>query len=69
MKRHPTKDALADAPPLLGLRDELRLARHLLLSGWEVREVAAWLGMRPELVQSVCLRALPHPVEVDEGSP
>jgi hypothetical protein len=47
-------DSQPDIPIRLGLRDTLRVAYHLLLSGWEVGEAAAWLGLHPELVRNVC---------------
>jgi hypothetical protein len=51
-------DSQLDIPPHLGLRDTLRVAYHLLLSGWEVEEAAAWLGLHPELVRNVCLHGM-----------
>jgi hypothetical protein len=43
-----------DTPPSTGLHDQLRVAYHLVLSGWGVRDAAAWLGLQPERVRSVC---------------
>ena len=53
-----TYDSQLDIPRHLGLRDALRVAYHLLLSGWEVEEAAAWLGLHPELVRNVCLHGM-----------
>jgi hypothetical protein len=50
---HATTNIGTDTPPCTDLQDRLRAAYHLVLSGWEVRDAAAWLGLRPELVRSV----------------
>ena len=49
---HATPDT--DRPPRTGPQDSLRAAYHLVLSGWEVRDAAAWLGLRPERVRRAC---------------
>jgi hypothetical protein len=54
---HAMPDTGTDPPPCTGLQDQLRVAYHLVLSGWEVRGAAAWLGLRPERVRSVCPQA------------
>jgi hypothetical protein len=46
-----------DTPPRTRPQDRLRAAYHLVLSGWEVRDAAAWLGLRPERVRSACPQA------------
>ena len=51
---HATTNTGTDTPPCTGLQDQLRAAYHLVLSGWEVRDAASWLGLRPELVRRVC---------------
>ena len=49
-----TYDSEPDIQVRLGLWDTLCVAYHLLLSGWEVGEAAAWLGLHPKLVRNVC---------------
>ena len=51
---HATPNTGTDTPPRTGPQDRLRAAYHLVLSGWEVRDAAAWLGLRPERVRSMC---------------
>jgi hypothetical protein len=54
LDNHATANASTDAPPRTGLQAPLRAAYHLILSGWEVRDAAAWLGVRPERVRRAC---------------
>ena len=47
-------------PQSTGLHDELRLAVFLVQSGFEVTQVAANLGLRPELVRTSVAEWHPH---------
>ena len=55
-----TPNTGTDTPPRTGPQDRWRAAYHLVLSGWEVRDAAAWLGLRPERVPACAPRPTPR---------
>src|SRR5712691_2840805 len=51
---HAPTNTTTDTLPCTGLQAQLQVAYHLVLSGWEVSDAATWMGLRLELVRSVC---------------
>lgn len=61
-------------PQSHGLADMLRVAKHLVLSGWTVRDAAAWIGVssasvRDTLAATTACRSVPAALEAEPSQP